>query len=95
MVYKIVWVFKKLNQISKGTLQKINIIQALLSNGEILIFDEPFNGLDKKTESNFISLLKKGKRERESTRDLVRIEVVGRDERGCDLQQGIRHGNHM
>lgn len=49
----------KLNQISKGTLQKINIIQALLSNGEILIFDEPFNGLDKKTESNFISLLKK------------------------------------
>ncbi|PHK49386.1 ATP-binding cassette domain-containing protein [Staphylococcus edaphicus] len=48
----------KLNQLSKGILQKINIIQALLKNGDILIFDEPFSGLDKLAINRFIILLK-------------------------------------
>lgn len=44
---------------SKGTLQKVNIIQSLLKNADIYIFDEPFNGLDTKSCTNFINILKK------------------------------------
>ncbi len=37
---------KKLSTLSKGNQQKIQIIQALLGEPDILIFDEPFSGLD-------------------------------------------------
>lgn len=50
---------KKLIDLSKGTLQKVNIIQTLLKDADIYIFDEPFNGLDQKTLNNFVQLLKK------------------------------------
>ena len=43
--------FKKINQLSGGTVQKVGIAQALLHNPKILIFDEPLNGLD--PESRF------------------------------------------
>ncbi|MBF7022121.1 ATP-binding cassette domain-containing protein [Staphylococcus kloosii] len=50
---------KKLIDLSKGTLQKVNIIQTLLKDADIYIFDEPFNGLDQQTLNNFVQLLKK------------------------------------
>lgn len=37
---------KLLNTLSKGNQQKIQIIQALLGNPDIIILDEPFSGLD-------------------------------------------------
>lgn len=37
---------KKLETLSKGNQQKIQIIQALVDDPEILILDEPFSGLD-------------------------------------------------
>ena len=46
-----------LTELSKGTLQKVNIIQCLLNNTDILIFDEPFSGLDEATEQTFINYL--------------------------------------
>ncbi|RIP32774.1 ABC transporter ATP-binding protein [Staphylococcus gallinarum] len=46
-----------LTELSKGSLQKVNIIQCLLNNAEILIFDEPFSGLDYTTEHAFINYL--------------------------------------
>lgn len=48
----------KLHRLSKGTLQKVNIIQCLLADADILIFDEPFSGLDNKSEKRFINHLK-------------------------------------
>lgn len=50
---------KELKQLSKGTLQKVNIIQTLLKDADIYILDEPFNGLDQQTLNNFIHILKK------------------------------------
>jgi ABC-2 type transport system ATP-binding protein len=50
---------KKLIDLSKGTLQKVNIIQTLLKDADIYIFDEPFNGLDQQTLNNLIHILKK------------------------------------
>ena len=43
---------KALKTFSKGMLQKIGILQALIPSSELLILDEPFSGLD--PESRFI-----------------------------------------
>lgn len=37
---------KKLETLSKGNQQKVQIIQAILDDPDIVIFDEPFSGLD-------------------------------------------------
>ena len=37
---------KKLETLSKGNQQKVQIIQALMNNPDIIILDEPFSGLD-------------------------------------------------
>ncbi len=37
---------KKLETLSKGNQQKIQIVEALVNNPDIIIFDEPFSGLD-------------------------------------------------
>ncbi|MGH7753217.1 MAG: ABC transporter ATP-binding protein [Gemmatimonadales bacterium] len=37
---------KKIKQLSKGTLQRLGLAQALLSQSELVIFDEPTHGLD-------------------------------------------------
>lgn len=48
-----------IKNLSKGTLQKLNIIQTLSSNANILILDEPFSGLDKISQTTFYNILKK------------------------------------
>ncbi|CAM3907815.1 ATP-binding cassette domain-containing protein [Staphylococcus xylosus] len=47
----------KLHHLSKGSLQKVNIIQSLLTDADILVFDEPFSGLDKTSEAQFLTRL--------------------------------------
>lgn len=40
------YVNKKLETLSKGNQQKVQIIQAIINDPDIVIFDEPFSGLD-------------------------------------------------
>ncbi len=49
-------------KLSKGTKQKMVLIQALFCNCDIYIFDEPFDGLDEKTRKIFVSQLIKIKK---------------------------------
>ncbi|WP_341636313.1 ATP-binding cassette domain-containing protein [Staphylococcus casei] len=49
---------KPLHQLSKGSLQKVNIIQCLLTDAQIIILDEPFSGLDYDSEKRLIAHLK-------------------------------------
>lgn len=49
---------QKIFNCSKGTIQKINILQALISKPDLLILDEPFSGLDEDSIENFTELLK-------------------------------------
>jgi ABC-2 type transport system ATP-binding protein len=51
----------KLKGLSLGQKQKLIILTGFLSNANMLIFDEPFNGLDYKSEMNLKSLLKNNK----------------------------------
>ena len=44
---------------SKGTIQKVNIMQALMSKSDLLVMDEPFSGLDEDSIEKMIDLLSK------------------------------------
>ncbi|MGA4514252.1 ABC-2 type transport system ATP-binding protein [Staphylococcus caledonicus] len=48
---------KKIRACSKGTQQKVNIIQCLVKKADIYIMDEPFSGLDKQAIITLKSLL--------------------------------------
>lgn len=56
---------KKFKQLSLGMKQKLNIARILLSNSEIILLDEPFNGLDvltiKQLKDTILSLRSQGK----------------------------------
>lgn len=48
---------KKLCSLSKGNLQKFMIIQALINNASVFIFDEALNGLDKENQEKLIEII--------------------------------------
>ncbi len=50
-------------KLSQGTRQKIIIIQTLMTNGDIYIFDEPLTGLDENSKKCFLLELKRIKSE--------------------------------
>ncbi|MDS0525712.1 ABC transporter ATP-binding protein [Clostridium sp. SHJSY1] len=47
-----------MKHLSKGSLQKVAVIQALISNADVLLLDEPLSGQDVNSQRNFISLIK-------------------------------------
>lgn len=55
---------KKYKEYSLGMKQKLAIIQAIMEDPKIIILDEPFNGLDKKSHQQMINILKKIKKEK-------------------------------
>lgn len=48
---------KRIHECSKGTQQKVNLIQCLIKKADIYIMDEPFSGLDKNAIAELKSLL--------------------------------------
>ncbi len=48
-----------LKQCSKGTKQKVNLIQALLMKPDILLLDEPLTGLDTASQHTLIQIIEK------------------------------------
>lgn len=49
---------KMIYKLSKGNRQKLTIVQALIEDNDILIFDEPLNGLDRKCKESLFKILK-------------------------------------
>lgn len=49
----------KISKCSKGTIQKVNILQSLITKPDLLILDEPFAGLDEDSKDSFVALLQK------------------------------------
>lgn len=52
---------KKYSKYSLGMKQKLGIVQAIMENQDIVILDEPFNGIEEKTVNKLIEYLKKYK----------------------------------
>ena len=49
----------KISKCSKGTIQKVNILQALITKPDLFVLDEPFAGLDEDSEEAFFELIHK------------------------------------
>ena len=75
---------KYIRDLSQGNRQKVGIAAALMQKPEVLILDEPFNGLDPSTQIRLSNILNKLKNEHEvtmliSSHDLKHVtEVCGR-----------------
>lgn len=54
---------KPMKNLSKGTLQKIGVIQAFLSTPEVLLLDEPLSGLDAASQDIFVDKINELKRQ--------------------------------
>lgn len=81
---------KKLDSLSKGNQQKIQLIAALVHDPDIIILDEPFSGLDPINMQIFIDLIHelklKGKLILVSSHQLTLIEGICEDI--CVIDQG-------
>ena len=51
-----------IHQLSKGTKQKILLIQTFMSEADIYLFDEPLGGLDEESRKHFLNELRRLKR---------------------------------
>ncbi|OCB00565.1 ATP-binding cassette domain-containing protein [Clostridium beijerinckii] len=47
-----------MKNLSKGTLQKVSVVQALLSKPDILLLDEPLSGQDSDSQKTFIRMVR-------------------------------------
>ena len=54
---------KKFKHYSLGMKQKLGIAQVIMENPDVMIFDEPFNGIEKKTAEKLRKYLKEKKEE--------------------------------
>ena len=50
---------RQISELSGGQQQRVFIARALVQNAEILLLDEPLQGIDKKSEEAIMELLKK------------------------------------
>lgn len=58
---------KFIRDLSKGNQQKIGVVAALMAEPEVIILDEPFNGLDPSSQIRLINMLNKLKKEKQTT----------------------------
>ncbi|NEU04113.1 ATP-binding cassette domain-containing protein [Clostridium senegalense] len=52
-----------MKHLSKGTLQKVGVIQAVLTNPDVILLDEPLSGQDIESQNVFIKLMNELKKE--------------------------------
>jgi ABC-2 type transport system ATP-binding protein len=58
---------KYIRDLSKGNQQKIGVAAALMAEPEIIILDEPFNGLDPSSQIRLIQMLSRLKNDKQTT----------------------------
>lgn len=74
----------QLKYCSKGTKQKAGLIQALLTNCDVLLLDEPMTGLDEESKQAFVAMINRMERDitliftahEQETVDLLADEVI-------------------
>lgn len=88
---------KKADQLSKGNQQKIQLMASLLSDPELIIFDEPLSGLDPVNADLFKSVIReeieKGKYIIMSSHQMTTIEEFCTDLTILDRSETVLQGN--
>ena len=85
------FVMENLRTFSKGMIQKVGIIQALVSEPALLILDEPFAGLDPESRQTVMSWIEKIHREKGVT-VCFSSHIFQDVERLCDRLVVIKQG---
>ncbi len=81
---------RKTNELSKGNKQKVGVIQALMADQDLVVMDEPTQGLDPLVQQEFYRILReeraRGKTVFMSSHVLAEVEMI------CDRVAIIRKG---
>ncbi|HEX2946855.1 MAG TPA: ABC transporter ATP-binding protein [Clostridia bacterium] len=81
---------KRMDSLSYGNKKKVAIVQALLHEPELLIFDEPTGGLDPLVQNSFFEVLRKEKSK--GTTIFFSSHVLSEVEKMCDRVAIIKEG---
>ncbi len=84
---------RKVNQLSRGNLKKVQIILAFMGNHRLVVLDEPTNGLDPLIQNEFYLFLSQMKGEGKTV--LLSSHQLYDVERICDSVAFIRDGTVM
>jgi ABC-2 type transport system ATP-binding protein len=81
---------RKMKEYSRGMRQKVAIIQAFMNNPDLIIMDEPTNGLDPLVQQNFMDMLRE--EAGHGTTIFMSSHVLSEVERSCNRVAIIKEG---
>lgn len=90
------WMGEGGRQLSGGELRRLGIARALLHDGDLLLLDEPTEGLDAETEQQILKLLWHTSRNKTLIMVTHRLQGLQQFDRICVMERGsiIEQGNH-
>lgn len=91
------WMGEGGRQLSGGELRRLAIARALLHNGDLLLLDEPTEGLDAETERQMLELLWQTGHNKTLVMVTHRLQGIERFDRICVMDQGtiLEQGHHQ
>ncbi|HMK48173.1 MAG TPA: ABC transporter ATP-binding protein, partial [Methanocella sp.] len=84
---------RKMKEYSRGMRQKIAIIQAFMNNPEVIIMDEPTNGLDPLVQQTFMDLVHE--KARDGATIFMSSHILSDVEKACNRVAIIKEGQIM
>ncbi len=82
---------KKIKELSLGNLKKVDIVLALMHEPELIILDEPTNGLDPLIQEKFFEIIRKEKKRGAAI--LFSTHILSDVNKICDKVMLIKNGN--
>ncbi|MEI2680621.1 heme ABC transporter ATP-binding protein/permease CydC [Erwinia aphidicola] len=90
------WLGEGGRQLSGGELRRLGLARALLHGGDLMLLDEPTEGLDAKTEQQILALLRQVAQNKTLIMVTHRLRGLAHFDRICVMDSGeiIEQGNH-
>lgn len=90
------WLGEGGRQLSGGELRRLGLARALLHDGDLLLLDEPTEGLDAETEQQILALLRQIARHKTLIMVTHRLQGLQHFDKICIMESGkiLEQGNH-